>query len=163
MNVRMIVRLVVALAVGAFTGIRGYDAAAQSTPTPTPQPVVAIGSSSGPPSSQVTIAISLTNNGANIVTVAPLVFTFDPTVLTFGSCSRAAGVSSGKSVSTSMQVPGQVKVVLQGDLVVIPDGDMIDCTFTINTSAPLGSSPLTFVSADLSDAQFNDYFAHGTD
>ena len=95
MNVRMIVRLVVALAVGAFTGSRGYDAAAQSTPTPTPQPVVAIGSSSGPPSSQVTIAISLTNNGANIVTVAPLVFTFDPTVLTFGSCNRAAGVSSG--------------------------------------------------------------------
>jgi len=111
----MIVTLVVALAVGAFTG--SYDAAAQSTPTPTPEPVVAIGSSSGPPSSQVAIAISLTYNaafhcvagsnggaactdssecpgstcGPNIVTVAPLVFTFDPTVLTFGSCNRAAG------------------------------------------------------------------------
>src|SRR6266436_6124877 len=134
MNVRMMVRLVVALAVGAFTGSRGYDAAAQSTPTPTPEPVVAIGSSSGPPSSQVTIAMSLTNNGANIVTVAPLVFTFDPTVLTFGSCNRAAGVSSGKSVSTSMQVSAHVRLVLQGDLLLLRDRDMRDSPVTNNAS-----------------------------
>jgi hypothetical protein len=140
-------------------------AATPMTPTVTPLlgPAVIIGSVHGAPGSQVTVPISLTKNGPNIVTVAPLILDFDPNVLSFVSCSRAAGVSTGKSVSTGgTPSTGQVTVALSGDLMVIPDGDMIDCNFTINANAPLGPSALTFVSVDLADVSFNDYFASGT-
>jgi hypothetical protein len=54
-------------------------------------------------------------------------------------------------------------LVLAGDLVTIPDGDIIDCSFTISAGATPGSTTtLTFVTADLSDDEFNDYFPAGT-
>jgi len=111
----------------------------------------------------VTVAISLTKNGPNILTIAPLVLNFDPAVLTFGSCAKTAAVSAGKSVSTATPMAGEITVALQGDLAIIPDGEIIDCTFTIAAGATSGGSTMvTFVSADLGDDQFNDFFPTGT-
>lgn len=139
-------------------------APATATPTMEPSgPHITLGLAAGMAGAQVTVSISLTKNGPNIVTVAPLVFGFDPTVLTFDSCARNAAVSAGKSVTVGTGTPGQVKLTLLGDLVTIPDDDIVDCTFTINAGATPGTTtPVTFVSADLSDAQFNDYSPDGT-
>ena len=126
-------------------------------------PQVAIGNASGAPAGQVTLMISLTKNGTNIVTVLPLILDFDPNVLALVSCSRAAAVSTGKSISTFLRTAGEVAIQLSGDLETIPDGDIIDCTFTISGSASSGVSPVRFVSANLSDDQFNDFFAMGSD
>ena len=61
---------------------------------------IAIGSASGARGTQVSVAITLTQNGPNIVTIAPLVFTFDPTVLTFSSCaSDVAGEQLDRGVA----------------------------------------------------------------
>ena len=143
-----------------------------STPTATPAPTltptvgaagphISIGSPNGVAGAQVVVQISLTKNGPNIVTIAPLAYTFDPSVLTFGGCLKAPGVSSGKAVNAAMPSAGRITVVVSGDLVGLPDGDIVDCTFTIAAGA-VGSTPLTFQSAAMSDDQFNDYDASGT-
>ncbi len=143
------------------------------TPTPTVAPTatptvaatgpqITIGSASGAAGSQVTVPISLANNGPSIVTIAPLVVTFDANVLTFSNCTKAAGVSGGKSVNAATPMPGRVSIALSGDLVPIPDGEVLSCTFTINAGAAAGSTSLTFQSAGLADDQFNDYDASGT-
>ena len=142
-----------------------------STPTATPAPTltatvaagphISIGSPTGAAGAPVMVPISLAKNGPNIVTIAPLAFTFDPGVLTFGGCLKAAGVSAGKAVNAAMPTAGKITVVVSGDLVVLPDGDIVDCTFTIAAGAS-GSTPLTFLSAAMSDDQFNDYDGSGT-
>ena len=141
---------------------------ATATPTPTLTPTVgaagphiSIGSPNGVAGAQVVVQISLTKNGPNIVTIAPLAYTFDPSVLTFGGCLKAPGVSSGKAVNAAMPSAGRITVVVSGDLVALPDGDIVDCTFTIAAGAS-GSTPLIFQSAAMSDDQFNDYDASGT-
>jgi cohesin domain-containing protein len=131
------------------------------TPTDTPTvaqgPHITIGDACGAAGSQVTVMISLTNNGANIVTVAPLVIGFDVNALTFVSCVAAPAVVPAKSLSPpGTSVPGQLALLLSGDLSVIPDGDIINCTFAINAAAT-GTTSVTFVDGDLSDAQFNDF------
>ena len=110
----------------------------------------------------MTVPIALTKNGPNIVTIAPLVLTFNTNVLSFGSCTKTAAVSSGKSVNTAMPAAGRITIALSGDLLALPDGEILDCTFTIAAGAPAGATPVTFQSAGLSDDQFNDYDASGT-
>jgi hypothetical protein len=127
-----------------------------------PGPFITIGSTIGAAGAQVTVPISLTKNGANIVTIAPLAYTFDPNVLTFGGCLKAPGVSSGKAVNAAMPSAGRITVVVSGDLVVLPDGDIVDCSFTIAAGAAAGSVAVTFESAAMADDQFNDYDATGT-
>ena len=148
------------------TGTSGAVTVGGGTPTATPTvgaagPHITIGNANGAAGAQVTVPISLTKNGANIVTIAPLAYTFDPSVLTFGGCLKAPGVSSGKSVNAAMPSAGKITVVVSGDLVPLPDGDIVDCTFTLAAGAT-GSTPLTFQSAAMSDDQFNDYDATGT-
>ena len=146
------------------TGTSGAVTVGSETPTPTPPvggPHITIGSANGAAGAQVTVPISLTKNGVNIVTIAPLAYTFDPNALTFGGCLKAPGVSSGKSVNAAMPSAGKITVVVSGDLVPLPDGDIVDCTFTIAASAS-GSTPLTFQSAAMSDDQFNDIDGTGT-
>ena len=138
---------------------------ATATPTPTvgaSGPRIGIGSASGAAGAQVSVPISLTKNGPNIVTIAPLAFTFDPNLLTFGGCTKGAGVSAGKAVNTATPSAGRVTAALSGDLVVIPDGVILDCTFTIAAGAASGPTALTFQSAAMSDDQFNDYDATGS-
>lgn len=134
------------------------------TPTPTPvcgggpflAPVIGVGSATGVPGRQVTIPISLTKNGPLIVTIAPLVLVFDPGVLTFGGCAKTAQVSTGKSVITRVDVPDRVSIALYGDLVPIPDGEVLECMFAIAAGAAVGITPIVFVSAGVSDLGFND-------
>jgi hypothetical protein len=125
-------------------------------------PAIAIGNASGVRGGQVTVPISLTKNGINVVTIAPLTATFDAAVLTMNSCAKTAGVSSGKSVNTAMPSAGHVSIALSGDLVVLPNGVILECTFTVNAAAESGTTPITFVSAGLADDEFNDYDATGT-
>ena len=65
-------------------------------------------------------------------------------------------------MTAAMPSAGLVSIVLSGDLVVIPDGEIIDCTFTIAAGAASGPTAATFQSAAMSDDQFNDYDASGT-
>ena len=64
-------------------------------------------------------------------------------------------------MNAAMPSAGRITVVVSGDLVALPDGDIVDCTFTLAAGAT-GSTPLTFQSAAMSDDQFNDYDATGT-
>src|SRR5207244_2783481 len=131
-----------------------------ATPTPTLGPHITIGDAGGAAGGQVAVSLSLMKNGPNIVSIVPVTLGFDTTVLTFNSCSKAAGVSAGKSLSTGTPMAGQVTVALVGDLTTIADGDFASCTFTISASATVFSTTtLHFVEADLSDDMFNDYFA----
>lgn len=133
-----------------------------STPAATP-PQITIGSASGQPGSQVTVPISLTKNDTTIVTIAPLVIDTDLAVLTFGSCVSKV---SGKNVDTGQPPsnPGRISITMSGSpSAVIPDGDIIDCTFTINAGASLNTStPLTFVRAGMADVDLNDIDGAGT-
>jgi hypothetical protein len=125
-------------------------------------PHLTLGSTNGAAGSQVTVRVSLTSNGTNVVTIAPLRFSVDPSLLTFGMCTKAVGVSAGKAVNSAVPAAGQVSVALSGDLVAIPDGEIIDCTFTIAAGAANGVIAVTFQSAALADDQFNDYDATGS-
>ncbi|MFQ5668055.1 MAG: cohesin domain-containing protein, partial [Candidatus Binatia bacterium] len=138
-------------------------ATATATPMAGPMPQISIGNASGAPGSQVTVPISLTANGPTIVTIAPLVIGFDVNVLSFDSCTKSAGVPSGKSVTTATPITGQVSIALAGDLSPIADGQILECTFTIMAAAPAGDTAVTFVSAGLADDQFNDFDGVGTD
>ncbi|MFI5394453.1 MAG: cohesin domain-containing protein [Candidatus Binatia bacterium] len=130
-----------------------------ATPTPASVPRINIGFSSATRGSVVSVSIWLTKNGPSIVTIAPLVFTFDPTVLTFGGCTSDV---SGKNVDAVTPSAGHVSMVMSGGLAIIGDGTIADCTFTINTGAALGLSALSFVEAGMSDANQNDFTATGS-
>jgi len=60
-----------------------------------------------------------------------------------------------------MPSAGRITVALSGDLLLIPDGAVLSCTFTIQAGAS-GSTILTFQSAGLADDEFNDYDASGS-
>jgi hypothetical protein len=98
---------------------------------------------------------------------SPLTITFDHTLLSFNSCSKAAGVSAGKSLTAAVAALSETSnysrltLVLAGDLVTIPDGDIIDCNFTINSNAT-NPIPLLFYDAELIDNQSNEFFPTGT-
>jgi hypothetical protein len=146
--------------------------AAPATPTevtpPTPTatiptalgPQVTIGNTSGAPGAEVTVPISFQSGGLSIVTIAPLVFGYDSAALTFGSCSKAAAVSGGKSLTSNTLTPGQVRMVLAGDLSILPDAAILECKFTIKVGAT-GETALSFISAAIADNEFNDYDATG--
>ncbi|MBI3783213.1 MAG: hypothetical protein HY270_07415 [Deltaproteobacteria bacterium] len=138
-----------------------------NTPTLSPTvavtpPHVSVGSGSGAPGGNVAIAISLASNGNALVTLAPLLVGFDPSLLTPGACNRASGVSTGKSANAILRDDHTLSIGLAGDLTVLPDGEILNCSFAIKANASSGSTPLTFVSAGLSDAQSRDYAATGT-
>ena len=147
------------------TGTLAPTATSTATLTPTqggPVPHITIGDASGPAGSQVVVPISLEKNGVTAASIAPLIIDIDTGVLTFVSCAKTAAVTSGQTVATSMPTPGQITIVLAGlDLTVLPDGEIIDCTFTINAAAT-GSTAVTFESAAVGDDQFNSFDATGT-
>ena len=148
---------------GLVTVIPGAPPTATATPTINVSgPHITIGSTNGTAGSQVMMPISLTKNGPSIVTIAPLAFTFDPNLLTFGGCLKTAGVSAGKAVDTAVPSAGRATVTLSGDLVVLPDGAIVDCTFTIAAGAAAGPVAVTFQSAAMADDQFNDLTASGS-
>jgi hypothetical protein len=136
-----------------------------STPTATATmggdvPLVTLGTVDGSAGTQVSVPVSLDKRGEDIVTIAPLVFDFDDTVLSFDGCSSQV---IGKTVEAVTPEPGQVSLVMSGGLGVIPDGLIVSCRFSIAAGAPAGSSVLEFVRAGMADADLNDFEAEGVD
>ena len=127
-----------------------------------PPPAVTIGQVEVAPGNAVSVPISLTANGRSLVTIAPLEFTYDATKLDFERCQRAPGVSSQKRVTTAVPSAGRVRLVLAGDLTVLADGPVVECTFNARSNAS-GSAVLGFVAANVADDQFDDFDATGTD
>jgi len=134
----------------------------------------AIGTAQGAPGAAVALSISLTKNGREAVTIAPLVFDFDASRLAFDGCTA---LTPGKAAFTGEPSPGRASVVVIDAVIgedgtppptpptglsVFPDGPVLSCSFTIAGNAPLGATPITFVSAGLADLQFNDFAAVGT-
>ena len=138
---------------------------AVATATPTQMtaggPEILIGTAAGAPGSTVGVPVSLQSNGTGIILVGPLEFTFDPALLTFNSCTSA--LSGSYTVQSVSPESGLVRMVVQsGANLVIPDGQLASCTFTISASAAPGTlSPLSFQAAGMSDVQFNDITAAG--
>ncbi len=138
---------------------------ATQTPTATTGisgPSIAIGSGTGAPGGMASIPVSLSSGGTDIILIGPLEFTFDSAVLTFNSCtSSLPGSYTVQAVSPSA---GLVRMVIQsGSNLVIPDGELATCSFTIAASASGGTmTPLMFQAAGMSDADFNDITAAGT-
>ena len=91
-----------------------------------------------------------------------MILDYDPAVVHFSSCQGTPAIGSKNAVSVGTQLPGRLTVVLTGDVITIPDGDIIACTFAIDVDAAPWASPLTFISADLADDHFDDFFATGT-
>jgi hypothetical protein len=56
----------------------------------------------------------------------------------------------------------RVGVAVSGSEEPFPDGVILSCAFNVNQGAA-GVAALTFVRAGMSDADFNDYDASGTD
>ncbi len=127
-----------------------------------PPPQIAIGRVSVAPGNLVSVPISLTSQGRNLVTIAPLEFTYDDTKLLFQRCQRAVGVSSTKEVRTAVPAIGRVRLVLAGDLTVLADGPVVECTFEARSTAS-GTATIAFVSANVADDTFNDFEAAGAD
>lgn len=125
-------------------------------------PSIQIDTVNGGAGGRAVVPIRLTKNSLNIVTIAPLDIGFDGEALTPTACVAAAGVSAGKRVQWSVLEPGLLRVVLAGDLDVLPDGPVIDCSFDVATTAS-GMSALTYVAANLADDELTDYEAIGTD
>jgi hypothetical protein len=141
--------LFVALVLAACGGHQGSGGAAQT---------VSIGSTAGSPGSDVTVPITLTKSAANVVTIAPLVFEFDPAALSFDRCVARV---SGKAINALSPSSGRVSFVLAGNLAVIPEGPIADCTFHVNANAARGVSALRFVRAGMADLQLHDIAATG--
>src|SRR6185295_6439219 len=77
--------------------------------------------------------------------------------LAFGSC-----VSTVAGKNPTVQLTGnRVGLNLLGTEAPFPDGNVANCTFTINAAAT-GTAALTFVRAGMSYAVFSDYNATGT-
>lgn len=127
-----------------------------------PPPAVTLGQVEVAPGNAVSVPISLTANGRNLVTIAPLEFTYDAAKLDFERCQRAPGVSSQKRVTAAVPSSGRVRLVLAGDLTVLADGPVVECTFIARSNAS-GSAALGFVSANVADDQFDDFDASGSD
>lgn len=146
----------------ALLCMSGTSTATAAAAIPTPR--LSIGSAAGVPGTDLAVTLTLSESAASIVTIAPLVIAFHPDVLALRRCEPNPAVSDGKHLSTSMPVFDRINLVLAGDLVPLPDGDIIDCTFTISPSAVSGTSTaLTFEAAGGSDAEFKDYALVGTD
>ena len=131
------------------------------TPSMTDGPEILIGTVPGVPGVTVNVPVSLQSNGASIIEIAPLEFTFDSSKLTFINCSSSlAGSYTVQSASPSF---GLVRMLVgSGTNLVIPDGQLAICAFTIAPLAMLGTlSPLRFQTAGMSDADFNDIAASG--
>jgi hypothetical protein len=108
----------------------------------------------------VTVPISLASNGVNLIIILPLRFDFDSDVLSFNSCTTPL---AGFNPLGVLLGAGQVSAGLTSNTnAIIPDGVVLNCSFTIAAGASPGASALTFVSAGLSDDQFNDVIATGT-
>jgi hypothetical protein len=122
-------------------------------------PSVAVGSDSGQPGEMVTIPFTLDKKGQNIIFISPLQVTFNNTVLTFGSCTTPV---SGKSVLATTPTPGLLSIAITGSLDVLPDGVILNCTFTIGAGAAAGNYPLVFQQAGMTDGE-NDIEGAGTD
>lgn len=125
---------------------------------PAASPEVTIGSASGAVGTPVSVDISLRANGAPISVIAPLQFDFDAARLAFGACVSAV---PGKAATVNRN-GNRVGVVLAGGEGVFPDGVVVRCTFAPLAGAQ-GNAPLTFIRAGLSDTQFNDLEAQGSD
>lgn len=134
-------------------------ATATSTPEITP-PHIAVADVTAAAGTVVTLPISLQQNGNATVTLAPLVLNYDPAILTFERCDKAAGVSTGKLLGAATPTPGTLRVVLAGDLVPFPDGDILLCQFRIAVTAT-GTTTVTFGSAQLADAAEREFSATG--
>lgn len=126
-----------------------------------------IGSTAGPPGATVNVPISLKTLIDDVVTVAPLRFDFDSARLTFVGCDSLVADKSAVAESPSA---GAVSVVLYADpfaeppqqLIPIPQGMVLNCSFGINQGAATGLAPLTFAAAGLADSSFNDFTAVGS-
>jgi hypothetical protein len=122
-------------------------------------PVITIGFVSGARGTSVDVPVSLAKNGAGIVTIAPLVFSFDTNVLTFSSCTTDV---PGENLSAVSPTDGYVRLVMESaGLTIISDGQIAHCTFAISGGAALGPSAVTFIAAGMADAALNDITASG--
>jgi hypothetical protein len=110
---------------------------------------------------EATVSIVLAPGGRNVVTLAPLVIRYeDGTLLSFVECTKDAAVSSGATLTVSTPQPGELRLVLAGDLEPFPTGPIAHCRFS--TSAPAqGTATLTVIRASVADDSFVDYEASG--
>lgn len=134
-------------------------ATASLTPEVTP-PHILVGDTSAAAGTIVTVPISLQQNGNSTVTLAPLELNYDPAILTFERCDKAAAVSRGKLLGAATPAAGTLRVVLAGDLVPFADGDIVLCQFRIAATAT-GETTVAFVSAQLADAAEREFSATG--
>jgi hypothetical protein len=121
---------------------------------------ISLGAASGEAGSQVTVPISMEMEADDVVTVAPLLFDYDDSVLDFESCESRI---DGKLLQALAPSPGRVGLALYGNLDVIPDGTIAACTFTIADQAASGSTALKFVRAGLADLDLQDIEGAGSD
>jgi hypothetical protein len=121
---------------------------------------ISLGAASGDAGSQVSVPISMEMEASDVVTVAPLLFDYDESVLGFDGCESRV---DGKLLQALAPSPGRVGLALYGNLEVIPDGTIASCTFTIAEQADSGSSALEFVRAGLADLNLQDIEGTGSD
>ena len=114
-------------------------------------PTLDIGSANTVANGQVTVPVTLTNNGANIASLS-MDIGFDPTKFSLpgGSSPTAAvigttGTSSSKSVVQSSPSAGVLRVGVIGmtDVQTIGDGVVFTVTLNVLSSAPSGTVTLT--------------------
>lgn len=125
-----------------------------------------VGSTSGVRGGQATVPIRLAAHIDDVLTIAPVRLQYNSAALTFVGCNSPL---PAKTVAADAPSDGVVSAVLYANpfaqpaqaLTPIPAGVIINCTFGIKAGAPLGNSAVTFVSAGLADASFNDIAAAG--
>jgi len=128
------------------------QASAQTTPTLT------LGTASGTAGSVVTVPITMAGNST--ITGANFDVVYDPAKLTLGTTAiakSAALTNAGFSLMSSKPSSGILRVVIinMETPTVIPNGVIANISFTINSSAVSGSTPVTFTAVAASDASAN--------
>jgi hypothetical protein len=123
-------------------------------------PRVGLGSATGHAGETVSINVAIGKNGLRIVGVSPLFFSFDPTVFDFAGCTTTL---TGKQIMSDVTTPGTVRSSLLGDNSILPEGTVMQCSFTIRADAPAGDYPLVFQVGGMIDDQGTVFAAQGTD
>ncbi len=124
-------------------------------------PSIQIGSASGTAGSDVTFDIGFVGAGKPIVTIGRLALTFDPNVLDITGCTKNPAVSENKLFEYGIPESGLLRLVLAGDLEILNDGPIVQCTARIRDGAS-GQSVLSFSLAEMADGSFGEYEALGS-
>ncbi len=136
------------------SGIDGSVRFVEGLPGVTLQDAIASGG-------EVTVDISLAPVGRNLVTLAPLIVRYeDGNVLTFIECTKDEALSPQTQIQARNPEPGELRLVLAGDLTPFPAGRIAQCRFTTSAQAQ-GTATLSVGRASFADDQFTEYEASG--